>query len=177
MQKLALVIVACVLLAAAPRAHQSVSTLKPADPAPVFSLSGADGKTYALADYKDKFLVLAWFRKAMSTGDTAECHSLMASADQLKSFDVTLLMLSVDTPELSKQFVDRDTLGFPVLSDADKTIATAYGVLAANNTANRWTFYVGPDGKFLKIDTRVNTLTAGPDMVKILTDLKVPKKK
>jgi thioredoxin-dependent peroxiredoxin len=43
--------------------------LKAGDPAPAFSLPGSDGKTYSLADFKGrKVVVLAWFPKAFTGG-------------------------------------------------------------------------------------------------------------
>jgi len=43
--------------------------LKPGDPAPDFELKGSDGKTYKLADLKDKqAIVIAWFPKAFTGG-------------------------------------------------------------------------------------------------------------
>ena len=43
--------------------------LKVGDPAPPFSLVGSDGRTYQLADYKGKqVVVLAWFAKAFTSG-------------------------------------------------------------------------------------------------------------
>jgi thioredoxin-dependent peroxiredoxin len=48
---------------------QERAELKVGDPAPGFSLLGSDGKTYALADFKDKSaVVLAWFPKAFTSG-------------------------------------------------------------------------------------------------------------
>ncbi|SRR5258706_1448937 len=37
--------------------------LKPGTPAPDFTAKGSDGKTYALADYKGKFVVLQWYNR------------------------------------------------------------------------------------------------------------------
>lgn len=42
--------------------------LKVGDAAPDFSLPGSDGKTYKLADLKDKIVVIAWFPKAFTGG-------------------------------------------------------------------------------------------------------------
>jgi peroxiredoxin Q/BCP len=43
--------------------------LKVGDQAPPFSLVGSDGRTYRLADYRDKqVVVLAWFAKAFTSG-------------------------------------------------------------------------------------------------------------
>jgi peroxiredoxin Q/BCP len=42
---------------------------KVGEPAPAFSLSGSDGKTYSLSDFKGKSaVVLAWFPKAFTGG-------------------------------------------------------------------------------------------------------------
>jgi peroxiredoxin Q/BCP len=47
-----------------------------------------------------------------------------------------------------------------------------YGMLA-----NRWTFYIGTDGKILAIDKMVNPARSGQDIVAKLKELKVPPKK
>jgi len=52
----------------------SMVTLQPAqlkvgDQAPPFTLAGSDGRTYSLADYRGKqVVVLAWFAKAFTSG-------------------------------------------------------------------------------------------------------------
>ena len=47
---------------------QYSATLNVGDRAPDFKLPGSDGKTHALADYKGKTVVLAWFPKAFTGG-------------------------------------------------------------------------------------------------------------
>ena len=47
---------------------QAPVELKEGDKAPDFSLPGSDGKTHALADYKGKAVVLAWFPAAFTGG-------------------------------------------------------------------------------------------------------------
>ena len=43
--------------------------LKVGDQAPPFTLAGSDGRTYRLADYAGKqVVVLAWFAKAFTSG-------------------------------------------------------------------------------------------------------------
>ena len=41
---------------------------------------------------------------------------------------------------------------------------------------NRWTFYVGPDGKILYIDKAVRTSTAGQDVAAKLAELGVARR-
>ena len=50
---------------------------------------------------------------------------------------------------------------FPILSDATKDVARAYGVLAPSGYASRWTFYIGADGRILDIDKKVSAASHG----------------
>jgi peroxiredoxin Q/BCP len=85
-------------------------------------------------------------------------------------------MASVDTPEDSRKFAEMHGVDFPILSDPVKTTAAAYGVLGPMGLARRWTFYIGPDGTVLEIDKAVSPGTAGTDLFRRLTELKVAAK-
>ena len=86
-------------------------------------------------------------------------------------------MISVDDPETNKEFAESLHADFPLLSDPEKGVATAYGVINAERPVPfRWTFIIGPDGKILKIDKEVQASRAGLDLVAHLDDLGVAKK-
>lgn len=55
-------------------------------------------------------------------------------------------------------------------------MANAYGVMGRLGFANRWTFYIGPDGKILYIEKSVRTSSAGADVAAKLAELGVAKK-
>ncbi|HVY69450.1 MAG TPA: peroxiredoxin, partial [Verrucomicrobiae bacterium] len=62
--------------------------------------------------------------------------------------------------------------------DSKAETAKAYGVYNdQRNIANRWTFYIGKDGKILAIDKGVKTGTHGADVAAKLQELGVPMKK
>jgi len=158
---------------AAPAAELNVG-----DKAPDFKLAASDGKTYHLADYKGKkAVVVAWFPKAFTGGCTMECKSLAANGDKIRKYDVAYFMASVDPVEGekgNKAFAASEKADFPMLSDPTKEVATAYGVLNADRgVANRWTFYIGKDGKIVAIDKAVKPPTSAEDMVARLAELKV----
>ena len=88
-------------------------------------------------------------------------------------------MVSVDTPEDNKAFAEKEQADFPLLSDPDKKVANAYGVIppdrpADRQFASRWTFYIGTDGKIVAIDKEVKPATSAEDMAAKLHDLGVP---
>ena len=106
-----------------------------------------------------------------------ECKSLRASGDALRAFDIVHFAASVDDAETNKKFAVETDADYPILSDPEKKVATAYGVVDAEHPlAARWTFYIGPDGKIRDFDPKVAPQTAGADVVKKLEELKVPKK-
>ncbi len=85
-------------------------------------------------------------------------------------------MISVDNPDDNKKFAEMHEADYPILSDVSKAIATSYGVLGPSGLARRWTFYIGPDGKILHIDTAVKPASSGPDLVAKLGELNIPKR-
>lgn len=166
---------AMVLALHIPTGAQTPAELKVGDPAPDFSLQATDGKTYKLADFKGKqAIVVAWFPKAFTRGCTIECKSLAENGHLIKKYDVTYFMASVDALEENTKFGAEHKADFPLLSDPTKTTATKYGVLnAERGFANRWTFYIGKDGKILAIDKTVKPDTSAQDMATKLGELGV----
>jgi thioredoxin-dependent peroxiredoxin len=188
----ALVAIAAATLAAqTPAPGGTPVELKVGDPAPDFSLQASDGKTYKLADFKGKeAVVLAWFPKALTGGCTIECKSLAEHGDMIRQYKVTYFMASVDPLDKNVEFakatsvklgdrtVEKKEADFPILSDPTKATATAYGVLGGGGFANRWTFYIGKDGKIQAIDKDVSkrVATSAEDMAAKLGELGVAKK-
>jgi peroxiredoxin Q/BCP len=63
---------------------------------------------------------------------------------------------------------------YPILSDPGKKVAEAYGVVHEGRpVAERWTFYIGKDGKILYVDRQVRAQTAAQDVVNKLKELKI----
>jgi peroxiredoxin Q/BCP len=168
--------------------------LKVGDQAPDFSLQASDGKTYRLSDFRGKqAVVLAWFPKALTSGCTLECKSLAEHGDMIRAYNVTYFMASVDPLDKNVEFakatsvnlggrmgvVEKKEADFPILSDPSKQTAKAYGVLNDQaGIANRWTFYIGKDGRIQAIDKDVSkhVQTSAEDMAAKLGELGVAKK-
>ena len=178
---LVLSLAASAALAQAPAAPAAPAIeLKVGDVAPAFKLQASDGKTYNLADFKGKSaVVVAWFPKAFTQGCTIECKSLAEHGDMVKAYKAAYFMASVDPVEGeqgNKAFAETHKADFPLLSDPTKEVATAYGVLSPRGFANRWTFYIGVDGKITYIDKAVKPATSAEDMAAKLGELGTPKK-
>ena len=83
-------------------------------------------------------------------------------------------MASVDSIEDNTGFARKNNATFPILADPSKETAKAYGVLGGHGYANRWTYYIDPEGVIVRIDKSVNPMSAGKDLVANLEDLGVP---
>ena len=152
--------------------------LKVGDKAPNFKLQGSDGKTYNLADFVGKkAVVVAWFPAAFTKGCTIECKNLAMNGDKIRQYDVAYFMASTDPIEKNTDFAKAQEADFPLLSDPNKEVATAYGVLTPRGTASRWTFYIGKDGRIVAIDKAVMPATSAEDMVTKLGELQISKAK
>lgn len=91
-------------------------------------------------------------------------------------------MISTDTVEDNTAFAKKENADFPILADPTQQTANQYGVMRDygadyGKLANRWTFYIGPDGKIRFIDKQVKPASSGTDLVAKLNELKVPARK
>ena len=137
--------------------------LKAGDKAPAFSLEASDGKTYTLEQFKGKSgVVIAWFPKAFTKGCTKECKSLRENSKALKELKIAYFTASVDTAEENTKFAKSLDLDYPILSDPDKKVAKAYGVMnPERGVAKRWTFYIDKEGVIKSIDKEIKVEKAG----------------
>jgi peroxiredoxin Q/BCP len=175
-------LMALVLFGIGIAAGVQAADLQVGDNAPDFALKASDGHTYKLSDFKGKrAVVLAWYPKAFTSGCTIECESLAKKGDLIKKYDVAYFMISVDTAEQAKAFGEAHNADFPLLSDPDKKTAEAYGTLKdyggqIGMVSQRWTFYIGKDGKIMAIDKAVKPATSAEDVAAKLAELKVAAK-
>lgn len=153
--------------------------LKVGDVAPDFSLQATDGHRYTLSNFRDKqAVVIAWFPKAYTRGCTIECKSLAENGHLIREYDVTYFMASVDAIEDNKGFAEETKADFPLLSDPSTETAKAYGVLMPLiHVARRHTFYIGKDGRILKIDSHIQPETSAEDIARTLGELGIDSSK
>ena len=166
-------------MAAMVHAADVVTELKVGDEAPDFSLMGTDGKVHKLSDYRGKqAVVIAWFPKAFTGGCTKECKSMRENGEKIRAYDVAYFTASCDTAEKNTDFAKSLDLDYPILSDPDKDVAKAYGVVYEGQAnPKRWTFYIDKDGIVKAIDKDVKTESHGADIAKKLDELGIGKKK
>ena len=86
--------------------------------------------------------------------------------------NVAYFTASCDTADDNRRFAESLKADYPILSDPGKATARAYGVVhASRSLPERWTFYIGKDGKILYVDRQVKASTAAEDVVSKLKEL------
>lgn len=101
--------------------------LQPGDPAPDFTLTTDSGSSLSLADLRGRKVILYAYPAAMTPGCTTQACDFRDSLASLQAAGYEVVGLSPDTPEKLAKFRDRDQLTFPLLSDPEKKVLTAYG--------------------------------------------------
>ena len=120
--------------------------------APNFTLQDADNNSYTLSDFESKSPVVIYFYpKANTSGCTKQSCGIRDDYSKFKENGIEVFGISVDSKESIKEFINDNQLNFPLLSDNDKKVAEAYGVLNNVGVASRVTFIVDKNGNLANI--------------------------
>ena len=104
-----------------------IKRLAAGDKAPAFSLPDADGNKVSLADYKGRRLVVYFYPAASTPGCTKQACDFRDNLHDLNDAGLDVVGISPDKPEKLAKFRDAEKLTFPLLSDPDRTVLTAWG--------------------------------------------------
>jgi peroxiredoxin Q/BCP len=145
--------------------------------APAFTLKDAAGKSVKLADFAGKDLVLYFYPKDDTPGCTKEACGFRDSWKEIQKLGAVVVGVSPDSGASHEKFAAKYRLPFPLLSDPDKKMMTAYGAFGEKMMYGkqvtgiiRSTVWIGPDGKVKKHWARVPKAEAHP--AKVLEALK-----
>jgi thioredoxin-dependent peroxiredoxin len=101
--------------------------LEVGDKAPAFSLPDADGRTVSLADYRGRRLIVYFYPAASTPGCTKEACDFRDNLRDLGDAGLDVVGISPDPPAKLAKFRDAQKLTFPLLSDPDRKVLTAWG--------------------------------------------------
>jgi peroxiredoxin Q/BCP len=128
--------------------------LEPGDEAPDFTLQDADDNPVALAQYRGQRVIVYFYPAALTPGCTKEACDFTESMPDLAKLNIAVLGISPDAPAKLAKFRDQEHITFPLLSDPDRSVLTAYGAYGEKLNYGkkimgviRSTFVVGADGK------------------------------
>lgn len=96
--------------------------------APAFKLLDQDGKTHSLKDYLGQKVVLYFYPKDNTPGCTTEACSFRDEFSAFRKINAVILGVSADAVKSHKNFSEKFSLPFPLLSDESKEVLEKYGV-------------------------------------------------
>jgi peroxiredoxin len=103
--------------------------LKVGDKAPDFELPNASGKTVKLSALLEKGpVIVTWYRGAWCPYCNIALKGFQNVLPEIKAEGASLVAVSPQTPDNSLSTIEKDGLGFEVLSDKGNKTAHAFGV-------------------------------------------------
>lgn len=128
--------------------------LQAGDTAPAFSLPDVDGNTVSLSDYRGRKVIVYFYPAASTPGCTKQACDFRDNLAELNDAGLDVVGISPDKPEKLAKFRDKEGLTFPLLSDPDRSVLTAWGAYGEKTMYGktvqgviRSTFLVDEDGK------------------------------
>ncbi|GIM95790.1 thioredoxin-dependent thiol peroxidase [Paractinoplanes toevensis] len=101
--------------------------LSAGDTAPEWSLPTDNGDRLTLKDLRGRKVVLYAYPAAMTPGCTTQACDFRDSLASLQAAGYEVVGISPDAPAKLAKFRERDAITFPLVSDEDKSVLTAYG--------------------------------------------------
>jgi peroxiredoxin Q/BCP len=118
-----------------------------------FELLDENGAPRKLSDELAKGpVVLFFYPKAMTSGCTKESCHFRDLAGEFAAVGAQRIGISADQVDKQKQFSDKHSFDYPLLSDADKVVAKQLGVKRSLVPVNkRVTFVIDTDRRILAV--------------------------
>ena len=126
--------------------------MKPGEKAPDFELPDETGTPRKLGDLlADGPVVLFFYPAALTPGCTKESCHFRDLKSEFAEVGAQRIGISADQVDKQKQFSDKYSFDFPLLSDPDKTVAKQMGVKRGIGPNKRTTFVIDTDGTVLDV--------------------------
>jgi peroxiredoxin Q/BCP len=118
--------------------------------APNFSAPDQHGKLVSLGDFKGKMVVLYFYPKDDTPGCTVQACSFRDEHTAFVKRGAVVLGVSPDPAKAHTKFIEKFSLPFPLLTDADHKVALAYNVWVEKSMYGRK--YMGMERSTFVID-------------------------
>jgi peroxiredoxin Q/BCP len=116
------------------------------DPAPEFELQGTGARRYRLSDYLDSGLIVAFYPGDFTPVCTKQFCSYRDDGDRIEALGMPMVGISPQSVESHERFAAKHGLTIPLLTDPDKRVARAYGVVGPGGFIRRAIFVIDRDG-------------------------------
>ncbi|WP_271403966.1 thioredoxin-dependent thiol peroxidase [Kocuria palustris] len=101
--------------------------LTPGEQAPDFTLTDAAGEEVTLSGLRGRRVIVYFYPKASTPGCTTQACDFQDRLERFRADGLEVLGISPDAPAALERFAQKESLGFPLLSDPDHEVAERWG--------------------------------------------------
>lgn len=110
--------------------------------APDFDLPATGGRQVKLSDYLGKNLIIVFYPKDQTPGCTQQLCALRDDTALFQGLNTEFLGSNPDSMESHEKFATSQSYQFPILVDANRTMAKAYRALKEDGKGIQRTVYI-----------------------------------
>ncbi|MBE6128188.1 MAG: thioredoxin-dependent thiol peroxidase [Erysipelotrichaceae bacterium] len=140
--------------------------------APEFTLPDQNGKEHSLSDYKGQKVILYFYPKDQTGGCIKEACSFRDRYPQITEKGAVILGVSKDSVRSHKNFEEKQSLPFTLLSDEDHKVIEMYDVWKEKKMAGRTymgivrsTYLIDEEGVIIKTYGKVKPGEHGDEVL------------
>jgi peroxiredoxin Q/BCP len=154
---------------------QQADRLTPGDSAPKFALPDADGTTVKSTSFRGRRVVVYFYPAALTPGCTKQACDFRDNLTAFQRAGLDVIGISPDKPAKLAKFRDEHGLTFPLLSDENREVLTAFGAYGEKTMYGkkvigviRSTIVIDPKGN---VETAMYNVKATGHVDKLIRDL------
>lgn len=91
-------------------------------------LTNQNGESFKLSSVKEKYIILYFYPKDLTSGCTIEANAYNALLEEFKKEDVLVLGVSKDSAKSHLKFIDKNCLKFDLIVDENLTLNNYFTV-------------------------------------------------
>lgn len=155
-----------------------MTTLTIGQPVPDFQAPSTGDKSFNLADYRGKKVLLYFYPKDNTPGCTQEGIAFRDNAGQFDRLNTVILGVSRDSLKSHEGFKTKQAFPFELLSDSDEVLCGIFDVIKMKNMygkqvrgIERSTFLIDEQGVLIKAWRKVQVKTHVAEVLKFLQDI------
>ncbi len=142
-------------------------------------LTNQNGESFKLSSVKEKYIILYFYPKDLTSGCTIEANAYNALLEEFKKEDVLVLGVSKDSAKSHLKFIDKNCLKFDLIVDENLTLNNYFDVYKEKSMYGkkyfgtvRTTFILDHDLNVLKINSKVSTKDDAKTNLEFIKNLK-----
>ena len=132
---------------------------------PDMELTTESGEHIGTGELTGQKIVLYFYPKDDTPGCTKEACAFRDRMNDYAKADIQVYGVSLDSPESHREFREKYSLNFPLLTDEEGRASEALGVLGDRGMARRVTFLLDPEGRISKVYPEVSPETHADEIL------------